>query len=157
MASDASNQEKVSKTVVTYLRALAGGDTAKACAQLTRRAQGARCQQVLKERRSRLDPNALTSAADASLDLNIHGNTATAGLSDPDGARLLRQSRRRMVDRLRLHARPNAPVTNQKEGFDPADGDLTAVPVPTAIAGFLARRASDSSATSLGHGHAGNW
>lgn len=85
----ASNEEKVSKTVDTYLRALADGDTAKACAQLTRHAQGARCQQVLKERRSRLDPNALTSAADASLDLNIHGNTATAGLSDPEGARLV--------------------------------------------------------------------
>src|SRR5436309_4367285 len=84
-----SNQEKVSKTVVTYLRALAGGDTAKACAQLTHRAQDARCQQVLKARRSRLDPNTLTSAADASLDLNIHGNTATAGLSDPEGARLV--------------------------------------------------------------------
>ena len=85
----ASNQEKISKTVVTYLRALADGDTAKACAQLTGRARGAQCQQVLKERRSRLDPNALTSAADASLDLNIHGNTATAGLSDPEGARLV--------------------------------------------------------------------
>jgi hypothetical protein len=84
-----SNQEKVSKTVVTYLRALADGDTAKACAQLTRPAQGARCQQALKERRSRLDPNALTGAADASLDLTIHGNTATAGLSDPEGARLV--------------------------------------------------------------------
>ena len=84
-----SNQEKVSKTVVTYLRALAGGDTAKACAQLTRRAQDARCRQVLKERRSRLDPNALTSAADASLDFDIHGNTATAGLSNPKGARLV--------------------------------------------------------------------
>ena len=85
----ASNQEKISKTVVTYLRALADGDTAKACAQLTRRAQGARCQQVLKERRSRLDPDALTSAADASLDFDIHSNTATAGLSDPEGARLV--------------------------------------------------------------------
>ena len=85
----ASNQEKVSKTATSYLRALADRDTAKACAQLTRRAQDARCQQVLKERRSRLDPNALTSAADASLDLNIHGNTATAGLSNPKGARLV--------------------------------------------------------------------
>ena len=44
---------------------------------------------MLKARRSRLDPNTLTSAADASLDLNIHGNTATAGLSDPEGARLV--------------------------------------------------------------------
>ncbi len=85
----ASNQEKISKTVDTYLRALADGDTAKACAQLTGRAQGARCQQVLKERRSRLDPDALTSAADASLDFDIHGNTATAGLSNPKGARLV--------------------------------------------------------------------
>ena len=85
----ASNQEKVSKTATSYLRALADGETAKACAQLTRRAQDAQCQQVLKERQSRLDPNVLTSAADASLDLNIHGNTATAGLSDPEGARLV--------------------------------------------------------------------
>lgn len=85
----ASNQEKISKTVDTYLRALADGDTATACAQLTRRARGARCEQALKERRSRLDPKTLTSAADASLDLNIHGNTATAGLSDPEGARLV--------------------------------------------------------------------
>src|SRR5437870_11932746 len=85
----ASNQEKVSKTVDTYLRALAAGDTAKACAQLTRRAQGARCQQVLNERRSRLDPDALTSAADASLDLNIHSNTATSRASEPEGARLV--------------------------------------------------------------------
>ena len=85
----ASNQEKISKTVVTYLRGLAEGDTAQACAQLTRRARRAQCQQVSKERRSRLDPDALTSAADASLDLNIHGNTATAGLSDPEGARLV--------------------------------------------------------------------
>jgi hypothetical protein len=43
----------------------------------------------LKERRSRLDPDALTSAADASLDLNIHRNAGTAGLSDPKGARLV--------------------------------------------------------------------
>src|SRR5438046_10695386 len=69
----ASNQEKISKTVVTYLRALAGTDTAKACAQLTPRARRAQCQQVLKERRSRLDPNALTSAADASLELKVQG------------------------------------------------------------------------------------
>src|SRR5256885_8645058 len=85
----ASNQEKISKTVDTYLRALAGGDTAKACAQLTGRAQGARCQQVLKERRSRLDPDALTSAADASLDFDIHGNTATEGLFHPGSGRLV--------------------------------------------------------------------
>jgi hypothetical protein len=36
----ASNQEKISKTATTYLRALADGDTAKACLQLTRRARG---------------------------------------------------------------------------------------------------------------------
>src|SRR5213592_3775391 len=55
----ASNQEKISKTVVTYLRALAGGDTAKACAQLTRRAQDARCERTerapLSSRPERVD------------------------------------------------------------------------------------------------------
>jgi len=35
----ASNEEKINKTASTYLRALADGDTAKACAQLTPRAR----------------------------------------------------------------------------------------------------------------------
>jgi len=85
----ASNEEKISKTATTYLRALADGDTAKACAQLTRRAKSGRCEQALKGDLSRLQPDALKNAADGSIDLDVHGNTATAGLSEPKGARFI--------------------------------------------------------------------
>jgi len=85
----ASSQEKVSKTATTYLRALAGGDTAKACAQLTRRASGGGCEAAMKERIARLDSDALRRAADGSLDIDVHGKTATAGLSEPKGARFV--------------------------------------------------------------------
>jgi hypothetical protein len=85
----ASNEEKISKTATTYLRALADGDTAKACAQLTRRARGERCEAALKERLSQLETDALTRAADGSMDIEVDGNTATAGLSEPERARLV--------------------------------------------------------------------
>ena len=85
----ATNEEKISKTATTYLRALADGETTKACAQLTRRARGERCETATKERLSRLEPDALKNAADGSLDIDVHGDTATAGLSEPDGARFL--------------------------------------------------------------------
>src|SRR5438105_13405597 len=84
----ASNQEKVSKTATSYLRALAEGETAKACAQLTRRAKGG-CEATMKERLSRLEPDALKRAADGSIDIAVHSNTATAGLSEPKGARFV--------------------------------------------------------------------
>jgi hypothetical protein len=82
----ASSQEKVSKTATSYLRALADSDSAKACAQLTRRAEGG-CEARIKERLSRLEPDALKRAADGSIDIAVHGNRATAGLSEPKGAR----------------------------------------------------------------------
>jgi hypothetical protein len=82
----ASNQEKISKTATTYLRALADGDTAKACLQLTRRARGDRCEQALKQRLSRLDPDALRRAADGSMDIDVNGNRATARWSEPQPA-----------------------------------------------------------------------
>ena len=85
----ASNQERVSKTATSYLRALASGDTSKACAQLTRRARGDVCAATTKERLSRLQPDTLTRAADGSIDIAVHGNTATAGLSEPKGARFV--------------------------------------------------------------------
>jgi hypothetical protein len=84
-----SNQEKISKTAVTYLRALADGDTATACEQLTRAAKGSACEASMQERLSGLDSDALKSAADDSMDIEVHGNTATAGLSEPQGARFL--------------------------------------------------------------------
>lgn len=85
----ATDEETISKTATTYLRALADGDTAKACAQLTRRAKGERCEQMITERLSRLDPDSLNNAADASMDIDVEGGTATAGLSEPEGARFL--------------------------------------------------------------------
>jgi hypothetical protein len=85
----ASDEEKISKTATTYLKALADGDTARACTQLTRRAKGERCEQTIRERLSGLDPDSLRNAADASMDIDVEGETATAGLSEPEGARFL--------------------------------------------------------------------
>src|SRR5919201_1290514 len=85
----ATNKEKISKTAVTFLKALADDDTATACAQLTRRAQGARCEAAIKARLARLDREALENAADASMNFSVHGTKATAGLSEPKGARLV--------------------------------------------------------------------
>jgi hypothetical protein len=85
----ATNQEKISKTATTYLKALADGDAAKACAQLTRRAKGGGCEAAVSDRLSRLDSDVLTRAADGSMDIEVHGDTATAGLSEPEGARFL--------------------------------------------------------------------
>jgi hypothetical protein len=85
----ATNEEKISKTASTYLSALADGDTASACAQLTPRAQGEACDQAMKERLPRLDPGVLKATAEASMDIDVDGNRASAGLSEPPGARLL--------------------------------------------------------------------
>jgi hypothetical protein len=85
----ATNEEKISKTASTYLSALADGDTAAACAQLTPRARGEACDQAMKERLPRLDPGMLKEAADDSMDIDIDGNRASAGLSEPPGARFL--------------------------------------------------------------------
>jgi hypothetical protein len=85
----ASDKEKISKTATTYLRALAGGDTAKACLQLTRHGRGERCEQAMRVLVSRLDSDALTRAADGSMDIDVNGNRATARLSEPQGARFV--------------------------------------------------------------------
>jgi hypothetical protein len=82
----ASNEEKISKTATTYLRALADGDTAKACRQLTRPAKGERCEHMLKQRLSQLDPDALRQAADGSMDFDVNSNRATASWSKPQPA-----------------------------------------------------------------------
>ena len=84
----ATDEEKISTTATTYLHALADGDAATACAQLTHRAQGDRCQAALKERLPRLRPDALRSAADGSMDIDVDGDSATARLTEPEGARL---------------------------------------------------------------------
>ena len=83
----ATDEEEVSKAATTYLRALASGDTATACAQLTPQARGEGCDRTMKERLSSLDSGALKDAADGSMDIDVDGNRATASLSDPEGAR----------------------------------------------------------------------
>jgi hypothetical protein len=85
----ATNEEKISKTATTYLKALARGDTVTACAQLTARAQGESCARIMKERLSGLDPEALKGAADDSMDIDVDGNRATVGVSKPEGAQFL--------------------------------------------------------------------
>jgi hypothetical protein len=85
----ATNEEQISKTATTYLKALADGDAATACAQLTRRAKGEGCETAMTQRLSRLDSDALTRAANGSMDIDVHGDTATAGLSEPEGARFV--------------------------------------------------------------------
>ena len=84
-----TDEGKISATASSYLRALARGDTAGACAQLTRRARGQRCEAAMRERLSGLEPDALKKAADGSLDVDVRGKTATARLSAPDSARLV--------------------------------------------------------------------
>ena len=88
-AGRARNQEKISETATTYLRALADGDTAKACLQLTPRTRGERCERELKRRLSRLDSDALRKAADGSMDIEVNGNRATASWSEPQPARFV--------------------------------------------------------------------
>jgi hypothetical protein len=85
----ATNEEKISKTATEYLIALADGDTAAACAQLTPRARGEACDQAMKERLPQLDPGVLKAAADDSMDIEVDGDRASAGLSEPPGARFL--------------------------------------------------------------------
>jgi hypothetical protein len=85
----ATNEEKISKTATTYLKALADGDAAAACAQLSVSAKGSRCVAAMRERLSRLDSQALTKAANGSMDVDVDADTATAGLSEPRGARFV--------------------------------------------------------------------
>src|SRR5206468_11272873 len=59
------------------------------CAQLTGRARGEQCETASKERLARLEPEALKDAADRSLDIDVHGKTAAAGLPELAGARLV--------------------------------------------------------------------
>jgi hypothetical protein len=42
----------------------------------------------MNERLSRLDSHALRRAADASMDIEVHGKAATATLAEPHGARV---------------------------------------------------------------------
>ncbi len=95
-----TNEGKISTTASTYLRALANGDSARGCAQLTPSARGRDCAQTIEARRSQLDPAALNRAANHSVDIDVHGTSATARLSEPGGARfaLVKLGARRRID-----------------------------------------------------------
>ena len=91
----ATAKDKIAKTTGTYLRAMADGDAATACAQLSPRAGGDRCRQAVNRELSRLSPAMLKRSADASLDISVHGRTATASLGQPHDARLILVTRGR--------------------------------------------------------------
>lgn len=74
------DKEKISKTATSYLKALAAGDTAKACAQLTPRGQAAGCASAVTERPSRLDSHALSRAADASIGINVRSSSGAPAM-----------------------------------------------------------------------------
>lgn len=129
----ASNEETISKTATTYLRALAAGDTAKACAQLTRRAKGEQCEAAVKERLSRLDADALAGAADGPMDIDVDGDRATARLSEPEGARFL-------LARAGAEWRIDSGYTLRSA----AAADIPATPVGTQITWALAQLNGDA-------------
>jgi pimeloyl-ACP methyl ester carboxylesterase len=84
----ATDKDKIAETTSTYLRALAHGQTASACRQLSPRAQGDSCPQAVEQQVSLLQHDALEKAADASLAITVHRATATSRLGKPAGARL---------------------------------------------------------------------
>jgi pimeloyl-ACP methyl ester carboxylesterase len=84
----ATDKDKIAKRTSTYLRALAHGDAATACSQLSQRAQGDHCRRTLARRPPQLTAQALDAAADAPLDITVRGSTAISGLGKPASARL---------------------------------------------------------------------
>ena len=87
-AGPAGDKDKIAKASTTYLRAAADGDTPTACAQLSARARGQGCAQALRARLARMNPDQLRDAADASVDIEVRGSSATTELGAPRGARL---------------------------------------------------------------------
>jgi alpha/beta hydrolase fold len=82
-----TSPEKVSETATSYLKALAAGHAARACADLTPRRGGASCERAVREHGSLLDARALIAAADASMGKSR--SMATRTLARPHGARLV--------------------------------------------------------------------
>jgi hypothetical protein len=73
----------VAKTADTYLRALASGDGAKACAQLTGEARdrtGLSCVAQMKKIEARIGSAKLRQAADGSISVKTVGQKGTATL-----------------------------------------------------------------------------
>jgi hypothetical protein len=82
-----SPESKISDTTDTYLRSLASGDTAKACAQLTVEAKsklGTSCTAAMKTIARRIGREKLDEAADAGSSISVdgsHGSVTVEGLN----------------------------------------------------------------------------
>lgn len=86
-----TTEGKVSETADTYLRAVANGDTEKACAQLTAAARAAlddSCASMMKALASRVGREALTDAADGGVEIDVDGGHASARIRNLEGASL---------------------------------------------------------------------
>lgn len=82
---------KVSETTDRYLRALAGGDTERACEQLTATARAAldgSCASAMEALASRVGRDALDAAADGGVEIDIDGDRASAQVRELEGTRL---------------------------------------------------------------------
>jgi hypothetical protein len=82
---------KVSETADRYLRAVADGDTEKACAQLTAEARAAldgSCRSAMEALASRVGREALSDAADGGVEIDVDGGRASARIRNLEGARL---------------------------------------------------------------------
>ena len=87
----ASPESKISETTDTYLRALASGDTTKACAHLTAQAKstlGTSCAAAMKEIATRVGRHRLTEAADQGSSISVDGSNGSATLKGLNDARM---------------------------------------------------------------------
>jgi hypothetical protein len=88
----ASPEMKVSETTDDYLRALAAGDTAKACAQLAptaKRQLAGDCGAAMKQIASHVGAGRLTDAADDGLELDVAEFSARVTVPALNNARLV--------------------------------------------------------------------
>jgi pimeloyl-ACP methyl ester carboxylesterase len=85
-----NDKDKIARATGTYLRALADGDTTRACGELSRSAQGEHCPEAVARRASQLTPRVLEQAADASLGIAVHGRSAVATLGTSRRLRLIK-------------------------------------------------------------------
>ena len=84
-------ESKISETTDTYLRSLASGDTAKACAQLTAGAKsklGTSCPAAMKEITTRVGRDKLTEAADQGASISVDDSDGSATLEGLNDARI---------------------------------------------------------------------
>lgn len=79
---EAGAEGEVSETADTYLRALAEGDFATACAQLTPEvtAELGDCEDELEPVATRVGADRLDAAADRGVEIEVEGDRASAGI-----------------------------------------------------------------------------